>query len=406
MMYQRISDQSAYKWYILILSTVTYGLIVGAERMCLPPLFPEIVADLNMTMTQMGTIWGMDPLAGVFVGLTSGLLIDRFGIKWTLAIVCLLAGITGAARGLSTGFTGMTATMFLFGLLVAMLPTMIPKVTAVWFEGRNLALANGVLSLGMTGGAMIGTMLSATVLSPLLGGWSNVLFLYGVPPILLGILWWATGREPVHPDTGAKKHTEVPFREALPHVVRLKSIWWIGFAFFGAYGAFMGIGGYLPTYLRDIGWAASAADSALTVIVGATAVTSIPMALLSDKLGSRKKVLVPALIVSMATLGLIPLVDGAAIWGLIIVNGLVRGAMFPLFIAIQIELEGVGARYAGTAVGLTSSLGMLGAFAAQPLGLNLIDTYGGGAPLVFWAGLSFITMAGFFFVKELPRKAS
>jgi MFS family permease len=101
--------------------------------MCLPPLFPEIVADLNMTMTQMGTIWGMDPLAGVFVGLISGLLIDRFGIKWTLAVACLLAGITGAARGLSTGFASMTATMLVFGLLVAMMPTLIPKVAAVWF---------------------------------------------------------------------------------------------------------------------------------------------------------------------------------------------------------------------------------------------------------------------------------
>ena len=404
MMYQEEITQSRYRWYILILATVSYGLVVGAERLCLPPLFPEIVADLNITMTQMGTIWGMDPLAGVFVGLASGLLIDRFGIKWTLSAACLLAGITGAARGLSTGFISMTATMFIFGLVVAMLPTLVPKVAAVWFAGRNLAFANGVLTLGMTGGAMIGTMLSATVLSPLLGGWANVLFLYGVPPVLLGILWWVTSREPSHFHAGVKKTSEVPFREALPHVIRLKGIWGIGFVFLGAFGAFMGLSGYLPTYLRDIGWAASAADSALTVIVGTTAVSSIPMALLSDKIGSRKKVLVPSLIISLASLAMLPLVDGLAIWVLLVINGLMRGAMFPLFIAIQVELEGVGARYAGTAVGLTSSLGMLGAFAAQPLGMNLVGIYGGGAPLYFWAGLSFVTMTGFFFVKELQRK--
>lgn len=401
-----LNQQNKYRWYLLILATVTYGLIVGAERMCLPPLFPEILTDLNMTMTQMGTIWGMDPFAGVFVGLISGLLIDRFGIKRTLTIGCLFAGITGAARGFSTGFISMTATMFLFGLLVAMMPTLIPKVSAVWFAGRNLALANGVLSLGMTGGAMIGTMLSATVLSPLLGGWSNVLFLYGGPPILLGILWWATYKRPIQFEQQTQKSDEVPFREALAHVVCLKAIWWIGFAFFGAYGAFMGIGGYLPTYLRDIGWAANDADSALTLIIGATAMTSIPMALLSDKLGSRKKVLVPALILSMITMALIPLTYGVTIWVLLAINGLVRGAMFPLFIAIQVEQKGVGARYAGTAVGLTSSLGMLGAFVAQPLGLNLIDVYGAGAPLIFWAILSFITMTGFLFVKETSATAN
>ena len=140
------------------------------------------------------------------------------------------------------------------------------------------------------------------------------------------------------------------------------------------------------------------------MIVGASAVSSIPMALLSDKLGSRKKILVPALLLAVISLALMPLFDGTAIWGLVLINGLVRGAMFPLIIAIQVELKGVGARYAGTAVGLTSSLGMLGAFAAQPLGLNLIDAYGASAPLYFWAGLSFFTMIGFFFIKEQPKK--
>lgn len=403
-MYREESAESRYRWYMLALITVTYGLIVGAERMCLPPLFPEIVADLDMTMTQMGTIWGMDPLAGVFVGLISGILIDRFGIKWPLVIVCLLAGVTGAARGLSDGFIGMTATMFMFGLLVAMMPTLIPKVAAVWFADRNLALANGVLTLGMTGGAMIGTLLSATVLSPLLGGWSNVLFIYGIPPVLLSILWWTTAKEPAHFHAGAKKIREVSVREALPQIVRIKSIWAIGFVFLGAYGAFMGLSGYLPTYLRDIGWAAQDADGALTLIVGATAVSSIPMALLSDRLGSRKKVLVPSLIISSASIALLPLVDGLAVWILIAINGLTRGAMFPLFIALQVEQKGVGARYAGTAVGLTSSLGMLGAFAAQPLGMNFVEPFGSGAPFYFWAGLSFLTMTGFYFVKELPKK--
>lgn len=354
----------------------------------------------------MGTIWGMDPLAGVVVGLVSGLLIDRFGIKWTLASTCVLAGITGAARGLSTGFSSMMATMFMFGLLVAMMPTLIPKVTAVWFRGKNLALANGVLSMGMTSGSMIGTMFSATVLSPLLGGWTNVLILYGVPPVLLGILWWLTGKEPDKLDPKADKISEVPFKEAMQHVMSLKGIWCIGIAFFGAYGAFVGITGYLPTYLREIGWTTGAADSALTLVIGATAVTSIPIALLSNKLGSRKKVLIPALIILIVTLGLIPVVDGVMIWGLMVVYGLVQGAMFPLFIVIQIEQKGVGARYAGTAVGLTTSLGMIGAFAAQPLGLNLIQYFGEGAPLFFWAGLYFISIIGFFYVKETTQNTN
>lgn len=396
---------SKYKWYVLILAALTHALISGAERMCLPPLFSEILADLGMNKTQMGTIWGMDPLAGVFVALLSGLLIDRFGIKWTLTVACFLAGITGAARGLSTDFISMTATMFAFGLLAAMMPTLVPKAVAVWFVDQHLALANGILALGATGGAILGTMVSATVLSPLLGGWSNVLFLYGVPPILLGILWWATGREPARSEAGGVKTSEVPFREVLPQVIRLKGLWGIGFISLGVYAAFMGLGGYLPTYLRDIGWSAGAADSALTVVIGATALSTIPMSILSDLLGSRKKILVPSAFVAAVALGVLPLVDGAAVWVLLVINGLARGCILPLLIALTVEQKGVGARYAGTAVGLTSSLGMLGSFLGQPLGMGLADAHGGSAAFFFWSALSIITLTGFFMVKEEPYKA-
>jgi len=94
-------NKSYYKWYILMLATAISALVVGAERMCLPPLFIEITESLNMSMTQMLMVWAMDPLAGVFTSLGGGLFIDKFGVKRTLAAACLLAGITGALRGIS-----------------------------------------------------------------------------------------------------------------------------------------------------------------------------------------------------------------------------------------------------------------------------------------------------------------
>jgi MFS family permease len=172
---------SNYRWYVLLLVSFTF-FFANAERMCLPVLFQEILRELDLSLVQIGMVWGMDPLAGVFVSIFSGLLIDRFGVKRTVTVIIFFVGVFGLLRGLSSDFISLACSMFLFGLLVATIPTILPKVIALWFKGRHLGLANGISVCVASTGAMTATMLSATVLSPFLGGWRFVLFLYGVPP--------------------------------------------------------------------------------------------------------------------------------------------------------------------------------------------------------------------------------
>ena len=244
-----------YKWYILFLTMLTYALIAGVARLCMPVLFKEIADNLHLDNTAIGTIWGMDPLAGIFVGLPSGLLADRFGIKRTLTVLCILAGVFGALRGFSTSFLTLAGTMFLFGLMAAAAPSVVPKVTAEWFSGKRLGLANGILNVAWSIGAMFATQLSATTFSPLLGGWRNVIFLYAVPCVALGLLWLFTGREPDKTENPELLTIKVPFRESLSHVIRMKQVWIIGLVFLTNWGASMGFIGYLPTYLKNQGWA-------------------------------------------------------------------------------------------------------------------------------------------------------
>jgi MFS family permease len=102
----------------------------------MPVLFKEISIDLNLSIFQTGVIWGMDPLAGIFISIPSGLLADRFGVKRTLTVICFLAGICCALRGLSTGFTSLAITMFLFGLTGAATPTVASKITVLWLHKK------------------------------------------------------------------------------------------------------------------------------------------------------------------------------------------------------------------------------------------------------------------------------
>jgi MFS family permease len=382
---------------------LTYGVVTGAARLCMPVLFKEISEDLGLSMVAIGTVWGMDPLAGIFIGLPGGLLADRFGVKRTLVVVCILAGVFGALRGISINFLTMAATMFLFGLMAAAMPSIVPKVTAEWFSGRRLGLANGLINVVWSVGAMVATMFSATVFSPALGGWRNVMFLFGAPCVLLGLLWLFTAREPESSQLTDPIANRVPFRQALSHVARIKGVWLLGVITLFLWGSSMGFIGYLPVYLRNIGWTTVAADSAMTVFSGVTSIGVIPMVLLSDRLKSRKGVFFLSVASMAVSLCLLPYVNSTGVWILLIAGGFLRSGASALFNVIIFEMKDVGSTYGGTATGLASTISMVGAFAAPPLG-NALEAIDPGLPFVFWGGLAALGLPLLFFLKGNPNE--
>jgi sugar phosphate permease len=106
-----------------------------------------------------------------------------------LLVGCLLAGLFGILRGISNGFVALAAGMFLIGMVTPLVPLNTLKVCGQWFSRRQWGLASGVLSMGMALGFLLGSLFSATVLSPWLGGWRNVLYFYSGIALLLSIPW-------------------------------------------------------------------------------------------------------------------------------------------------------------------------------------------------------------------------
>jgi len=389
-------SESPYRWYVLILAALTHTFVVAMPVMCMPVLFKEISEDLGLSLVQIGTIWGISSLSGIFTGLVGGSIGDRFGTKHTLSIACLLAGATGALRGLSTSFIALTVTTFLFGFLLPAIPPNVHKTCGIWFSGRRLGLANGVVSAGMALGFMVGSMISATVLSPWLGGWRNVLFLYGAISVVISIPWLLTRTAP----GGAESATATTsLRRALSHVVHLRSIWFLGLVLLGIGGCLQGMLGYLPLYLREIGWAGPAADGALAAFHGISMISTIPIALLSDRVGSRKLILVAATLMTTVGVGLLSIAEGTMVWVSVIMAGIVRDGFMAIFMTMTMETKGVGAAHAGTAMGMVLIFYRFGGLVSPPLGNSLADI-GLGLPFIFWAVLAAVAFFGFYFVKE------
>ena len=389
-------QSDSYKWLVLTLATFTFTFVVAVPQMSLPVLFDEISADLGLSLVQVGWIWGVGSVLGILVGLIGGPVGDRFGPRRTLAIACLFIGIADAARGLSNGFAMLAFTMLITGFAQWSIPMYVHKTCGVWFPKEQLGMANGVVSVGMALGFLLGSLLAATVFSPLFGGWRNVLFVYGAVAILFG-MFWRFSQENAR-DEGQQSNQRITYREAIGHVMRLRNVWLLCIATAGVSGCVNGMMGFLPLYLRDLGWKPAIADSTLASFHAASMLFAIPIALLSDRVGSRRGVLMAAALLIGTGTGLLGFASGVLISVAVVIAGIARDGFMAITMTAIIEVKGIGARFAGSATGLNMSvMGIAGVF-APPVG-NWLAKFGSGLPFLFWASLVFLGFVAYFFLR-------
>jgi MFS family permease len=379
-----------YKWYLLGLVMLTNMLISAIPSMAMSVLSKEISLDLHLSLAQIGVVWGIGSLPGIVTGLLAGAISDRLGPKRVLVVGCLVVGLLGAGRGLAQNFAMMTVIVFLVGVFSPFINTNGIKTCGLWFPPRQLGMANGGISMGMAFGFLAGSMLSATLLSPLLGGWRNVLILYGILGMLFAIPWFFSHAAPRdHPSAGAALHISI--RQALTRVVRIKNIWLLGLTLFGVGGCIQGLLGYLPLYLRNIGWKPLYADGAISAFHLISLLFTLPIALWSDRLGSRKRLLfIAATVIALGT-GLLSVVSGMLILGCVLLAGFVRDGFMAIYTTMVIETDGIGPTYTGTAWGFVMAISGIGNVIAPPLG-NSLAVYGPSMPFAFWAGMAVFGM--------------
>jgi len=393
-------EHSNYKWYLLGLVVLTNMLTMAIPSMALSVLSKEISVDLHLSLAQVGVVWGIGALPGILTGTLAGAIGDRVGPKRILVAASLLMGLLGAARGLAPGFASLTAITFVGGALSPFININGVKTCGLWFPPRQLGLATGIFSMGMALGFLTGSLVSATLLSPLLGGWRNVLILYGALGASMSIPWFFTRAAPqAHPSSGGAAHISI--RQAVGHVAHLRNIWLLGLTLFGVGGCVNGLLGYLPLYLRNIGWKPLLADGALSSFHIISMIFVLPIALWSDRLRSRKRLLFLAAASITIGTGMLSIIDGVMVWAFVLMAGFVRDGFMAIYTTMVIETEGVGPVYAGTASGVGMAISGISTVAAPPLG-NSLAAISPGAPFAFWAGLAAFGM----FCLSLTRSAA
>ncbi|RAW45547.1 MFS transporter [Halorubrum sp. 48-1-W] len=369
----------------------------------LPAYLPTIIDDVGLTNTQAGVLAGAIPLTYVPVALFSGLAVDRLGPGRAIGVGVLVYGGGQIGRSVAPGFASLLAFTLAMGVGATAVTFGLPKLVSVLFPpdrtGRPTALYLVAASAGSAGVFAVGR----PVLGPVLGGWRPLFLWSGVVAVAYGAVWLLvairTGVDDADAggtgdgdaggtgdgDAGGTGDGEAfdlgsltaDLRLVLTHR-ELRLVVVVGTMFLLINH---GIQGWLPTFLESRGLSAALAGRSTSLFVVAYVVGVLGIPELADRFTVRR----PALTASggVAFLGIAALIAGdtgaLAVVG-IAVAGVGTGGLSPLIRTIPPDLEGIGSRLTGTAVGFIFAVGEIGGFAGPVLVGTLYDATGSYGP--------------------------
>jgi cyanate permease len=363
-----------YRWAMLggvWLVYYCFSLTVSA----MAPLVHPIETELGFGHGAMGSIFSAWTLVFIFSAMPCGALMDRIGPRRSIFIAVLFIVASGILRGLAQGHLSLLLAVALFGLGGPLIAIGAPKLIALWFAGKDRAVAMGLYITGPSLGSVTGLSITNSVMMPALDHqWRHVLFAYAAFVFCCGLVWLAIS---AHPESRAverrlaaePRHSHLKVFAELIHLsaVRLTLAMGVGIFFINH-----GINNWLPEMLRHAGMDPISAGfwAATPVAVGVVGALTIPRLATPER---RLRVLVSLFFCAAAASLLLHSAPGPALTVGLILQGVAKSCMMSLSLLTVMEIPEVGTRHAGSASGMFFSAAEIGGVLG-PLTIGL--TYG------------------------------
>lgn len=266
------APSTSYRYYALGILTLTFTIDV-IDRNILTILMEPIKAELNLSDTQLGVVYGL--CFALFFGLFSipiAMWADRGNRRNIISLaITIFSGMT-VLTGFATSFWHLVVTRFGVAVGEAGGAPLSHSMISDLFPAEKRATALGIFSVG---GVNLGTLIGLLV-----GGWINqwygwraAFFTVGVPGLIIAALVRFTLREPVR---GHADGLSLQGEGAPPGILQVFRFLWTQKSFRHiAYGAGIASTGgnaafiWIPTYLaRSFHMSSGEIGTVLALILG------------------------------------------------------------------------------------------------------------------------------------------
>ena len=166
--------ESSYRWVMLALVWLLYASF-GIIHRSVSPLITPIIADLNMSYSQMGLVLGSWQLTFIAAAAFAGAALDKWGIRLSLFLGTVVIALSIGLRYFASGFWSFLFVVALFGVGGPMISVGCPKTIALWFSGKDRGTAVGLYTTGPWVGGAVAVVVTLAM-APEKAIWVAVLF--------------------------------------------------------------------------------------------------------------------------------------------------------------------------------------------------------------------------------------
>ena len=359
--------------FVLLLASVAAPL----NQFKVPPVMPLLMDAFGLSVGTAGLLMSVFAITGVALALPAGFISQKLGYRAT-GLLAIGSVAVGAALGALSASTGtILLSRIIEGVGTSLMAVVAPVVVAMWFTADRRGAPMGVWATWVPVGST-----AMLVIAPLLAGenaWQRVWWFGCIYAIVVGVMFLLFVRPARQGmsigETPASARTTAG-RDLMSHILRNRDLWLLSFVFLCFNTAFIGFVTWAPTFLNSVR-GISLSDSALLVsLVPMLNIGSCPFSgWLSDRIGSRKWVMVAPMLVMSVLWPLTALVGEGIFLALILVLGWISGFVPTGIFASGPELAG-DERLSGMAVAILQ-VGMNAGMLLGPLVLGwLIEIAG------------------------------
>ena len=331
----------------------------------LPPALPVLGEVMGVTLLQAGFLLSSMQLAGMLLGLLTGLAVQRVGLKRSMMMGLLIMASGSALGALAQNAWWLLATRAMegFGFLWVALPApaMLRQLVAPQRVSRVMGFWGAYMPLGTSIGLLLGPYVMHLAVPDM--GWRLWWgALSGWCVFLAVLVFWQIPAD-ARPAPGHPANQKI-----LALTLRSRPVWLLAFSFAVYAGQWIAVIGFLPTIYALAGVASAQAGWLTALAAAANIVGNVAAGRLLEW-GVRPLTLLRTGFVAMAVgaaLAFLPQMDARLQYGAVLVFSAVGGLIPATLFSLSLRLAPSPAAVSST-VGWMQQWSAIGQFTAPPL---------------------------------------
>jgi predicted MFS family arabinose efflux permease len=249
---------------------------MGFQYQTIGSVAPSLVGEMRIGFTGIGTLIGLYHIAGVFLSLPGGLIIQRVGDKRLCAAGLAAMAFGGMVIALSHSYTVIFAGRLISGMGAILFNLVITKMTADWFARREIVLAMAVILSTWPFGIALGLFSQPRIAEAF--GWRAVMLLAAEFCLLSMLFVSLCYRAPPAESLSCSRPIPAGFRfSSLPPFRTLAPVVAAGIMWGSFNAGVVGYFSFVPVLLAERGGMTIAQSGALSSLALWIGMLSIPL---------------------------------------------------------------------------------------------------------------------------------